>query len=253
MKKPSLQELVFIGLAVAIGVVLNQILAVEIPPAAPIIKFGLGYLTLILVGAFYGPVYGGFAGLALDLIGYFLFAAAKGIPFFPGFTFNAMLYGVFPGFFFRGAKQSVRLHGILNLVILGLFLANLSVYVFNIDFVLSRTLTEAQKTILVAIAVPSVIALGGFNVFLWKKRTEATYHPIRVLSIVLFLYLLVSIFLTPLWVTIMSLDEQGVAAVPYLAQIPLRIVKMPIEVIAYTLLLTPLLSRLNRFANKIEE
>jgi hypothetical protein len=38
-----------------------------------------------------------------------------------------------------------------------------------------------------------------------------------------------------------------------LAQIPLRIVKMPIEVIAYTLLLTPLLSRLNRFANKLED
>lgn len=253
MKKLSLKELVFVGLAVAIGVVLNQVLVIEIPPALPIIKFGLGYLTLILIGAFYGPVYGGFAGLALDLIGYFLFAAAKGIPFFPGFTLNAMLYGILPGFFFRNAKQTVRLHGVLNFAILALFLAVLSIYVFNIDFVISRSLSDPQKTVLVAIALPSVAALGVFNAVLWKKQSEATYHPVRILSIVLMMYMLVSIFLTPLWVSIMSLDANGVAAVPFLAQIPLRIVKMPLEVIAYTLLLTPLLSRLSRFANHGEE
>jgi riboflavin transporter len=248
MKKPSLQQLAFIGLLVAIGVLLGQLVSITLPnPASPLIKFGIGYLPIIVVSVLYGPVYGAFAGLAQDLLGFFLIGGPLfGQTFHPGFTLNAVIYGILPGLVFaRSRAKEQRLYTGVNYAVLVLFLLLSGLYVFDIDIIVT-TLSNEQKYWLVGIAFVSALILAVFN-FLTGKKTGLKYPPVKILFVVTVLYMVVSLVLTPIWLYLMN------PAISIWARLPLRIVKMPIEIIAYVLLLTPLFQTLDKLIHKLDE
>ncbi|MDD5602062.1 MAG: hypothetical protein PHP78_03765, partial [Candidatus Izemoplasmatales bacterium] len=84
----------------------------------------------------------------------------------------------------------------------------------------------------------------NFMVFFSKKIGPS--GPKLLFSIAL-LYILVSLILTPIWVTQINLG------IPFWTRIPLRIVKMPIETSVYVVLCSILLKLLNTLMGKVEE
>ncbi len=249
MKKHTLQELAFTGLLVAIGILLYHLVSISLPnPTNPIIKFGIGFIPIIVVSILYGPVIGGFAGLAQDLLGFFILGGPLfGQTFHPGFTLNAILYGVIPGLFFLRRNWTKKgFYFRLNFAILSVFAILVVTYIFDIDQVVATSLTNDQKYLLVGMGVISALVLAGFN-FWTRKQTVFVYSPTKLLAIVLIMYILVSLILTPLWLYFMN------PAISFWARLPLRIVKMPIEIIAYVLILTPLMQTLHKLIHKIED
>ncbi len=238
MKLSKLQQLVFLGLMVAIGVVISQLFSVTMPT----IKFGLGYLTIILASVFFGPLAGAIVGLTQDLLGFFLFVGSN---FYFGFTLNAILYGVLSYFLIRLARKIN--HNVLfwlnNAVAVSL-IPLLIWFAFDVDLIRSSAPIQT-KYILIACGIVASLALVVFNFLIRKRDQEATYPQTGILFTVMLLYILVSLGLTPLWV-------YQLYGVPYWGQLPFRLVKMPLEVIAYAAILRPLFASLDGMIRKLD-
>ena len=250
MKKPTLQQLAFTGLLVAIGVVLSQLVSITLPtPSNPIIKFGIGYVPIIIASILYGPIVGALAGLSQDLLGFFLIGGPIfGQTFHPGFTLNAIVYGIIPGLlflFFRSSKKQNQ-YFYINFVVIGIFVLMVAWYFFDIEQVDVLTLDGNFNYWLVGMSLVSAIVLSIFNV--WTHRRTGYKYPLtQLLFIVTILYIIVSLVFTPFWLYLMN------PGISFWARIPLRIIKMPIEIIAYVLVLTPLLHTIDSLIHKVEE
>ena len=253
MKKNPVQAIVFTGLMVALGVILSQVFSITLPnPQSPIIKFGLGYLPIIIVSVLYGPVFGFFAAFSQDLIGFFLIGGANGQVFHLGFTLNAALYGLLPGMLFN-QKIAIKdqIFKSINYALVGLFLFVITLYLFNPDLVVSQSLDLAEKYILMSVSAVASIALIVLN-FWVKKFKKSEFNPHKILFVILLLYMMVSLILTPSWnymlinhLSFFQIDFAEMSSYILLV-LPLRIVKMPIEVMAYVFLLIPILNLLKR-------
>lgn len=90
MKNPRV--IVFMGLFIALEVVLTRFIAIQ----TPIVRIGFGFIPIALSAIMFGPVVGGVTGALADIIGMALFP--KGA-YFPGFTLSAFLGGAIYGLF----------------------------------------------------------------------------------------------------------------------------------------------------------
>ncbi|MDF7638398.1 folate family ECF transporter S component [Lactobacillus sp. ESL0791] len=97
--KIDLQGLVLLGLVVAIKVILGKIAF-----GTATVRLSLGFVGSVMLGYFFGPVWGSVGGGVSDLVSSALFGNSGG--FFLGFTLSAMvgplIYGLF--FFDRQVK-----------------------------------------------------------------------------------------------------------------------------------------------------
>jgi len=140
-----------------------------------------------------------------------------------------------PGIFYRIREgKGKALFFWLNMVLAVLLFIGSFWYFFHVDQVVSSSLNDTEKYILIGISIFGSVFLAVFNVLmrLSKKYQE---KGTRILFIVSFMYLLTSIVLTPIWLYIMN------PGIPFFVRIPLRIVKMPVEVTFYVVLLAVLL------------
>lgn len=239
MKLPKLQTLAFLGLMVAIGVVISQVFSI----AMPTIKFGLGYLTIIVASVFFGPIAGAIVGATQDLLGFFLFV---GNNFYFGFTFNAILYGVASYYLIRFARKiHPKLLFWLNNAIAFSLIPLLIVFLLDVESYLPTSISIETQYILIACGIVAALALILFNFLIRKRDKEATYPQTGILFTVMILYMVVSLGLTPLWVL-------HLYHVPYWGQLPLRLVKMPLEVIAYAAILRPLFHAIDGLIRKLD-
>ncbi|MFA7106800.1 MAG: folate family ECF transporter S component, partial [Candidatus Izemoplasmatales bacterium] len=134
MKNNNLQKLIFAALMVAIGIILSNILSISYPPSSTIIRIGFGYLPLFLVSILLGPKIGIAAAIVQDLFGWILFGYQFG-PFFPGYTLNAVLYGVIPYIIYNLKTKVKRLFVYMNFGLLSILLG-LGVWaLFRIDWI----------------------------------------------------------------------------------------------------------------------
>jgi len=253
MNKKSVQAMIFTGLMVALGILLSQVFSIALPnPQSPIIKFGLGYFPIIIVSILYGPIFGLIAAVSQDLIGFFLIGGANGQIFHLGFTLNAVLYGIVPGLFFLPRMNNKnRLYKHLNLMLVAMFLIIVTLYLFNPDLVISFTLDLAEKYILMSVSIFASIVLIALNFWIMKYK-KSEFNPHKLLFTVMILYMIVSLVLTPSW-NYMLINQQSFFDISIsqisayiLVVLPLRIVKMPIEVMAYVMVLIPILNLLKR-------
>ncbi len=91
----STRTIVYVGLLTGISVVLTRYFGIMVPIAGIMgLRLSLGEIPLYLTGIMFGPLAGGAAGAAADLIG---MAVAPVGPYFPGFTLSAALTGLIPG------------------------------------------------------------------------------------------------------------------------------------------------------------
>jgi ECF transporter S component (folate family) len=227
----KLKKLIFTGLMIAIGIVLSNVLSISYPPGTTFIRFGFGYIPIIVVSLLFGPGYGFGAAVAQDLLGFFLVGYMHG-PFHPGFTLNAALYGIVPGLMFRyrRSKNKIRICAWVNTFLSAGMLAAAVYYLINIDLISDDSdFSMPLRYVFMGFAVLSGLALFGYSLYHQIKQRE-TDHDI-VFFFVLILYAITSLVLTPLWV-------RQLYDIPFWPQLPLRVVKMPVEVLVYTALLT---------------
>lgn len=88
------RSLVLAGLLTAAAVVMDRVFTIEV---SPVLEIGFAFLATALCAALCGPWVAGTAGVAVDLLSYFLRPNGA---FFFGFTFNQFLLGFLYGLWF---------------------------------------------------------------------------------------------------------------------------------------------------------
>lgn len=132
MQKTKTRVLVMMALFVALNVVLARILAFQ----TPITRISFSFIPDALCAMMFGPVIGGFTTAASDLVGMLLYS--RGMPYFPGFTLSAALYGITYGLFLYNREKSwknVILCVALQTVLIELAMGTLWAYLFSNFFI----------------------------------------------------------------------------------------------------------------------
>ncbi|MFO7969231.1 MAG: ECF transporter S component [Bacillota bacterium] len=238
MHNKKLQKNIFVGLMIAIGIVLSSILSISYPPNSTIIRFGIGFLPLIIISITMGPKLGFYAAIIQDLLGYVIYIWIFGFtsgPFFPGFTLNAIIYGVIPYFIYNLSISNKRILSFFNFGLLFIFLVAAIWGLIRIDWIISlveNKLSEGQifsPIVIYLILIIGLIGIISTLIFVFLKRKENEKAQ-KIIFTVIILQIIVTLLLTPLWVSI-------IYTIPFLPQLPLRIIKMPFEIFIYSILL----------------
>lgn len=99
----DIRTVVQAGFLVAISIVMTRFLYIMLPiGGVDGMRISFGDLPIMLSGFLLGPVVGGLTGIAADLIGVLINPQG---PYFPGFTFSSMMWGVIPGLVMMAFKS----------------------------------------------------------------------------------------------------------------------------------------------------
>ena len=248
MKKYNLRSIIFAGLLVAIGIILSSLLSISYPPNSTIIRFGIGYVPLILISIILGPKIGFSAAIIQDILGYFVYMWVFGVPsgpFYLGFTLNSVLYGVLPGLIYNLKIKDIKIFNYINfafiIILLGLGLwgiINIQDIIASIEARLEEGASFSPVIIYIMIYVGE-IGLLGMLALLIKNRNEDDFSHRIIFSIIL-LQTLIALILTPFWVS-------RLYGIPFFPQLPLRIIKTPIEIFIYSILLIRLVKIMKNY------
>lgn len=96
----NIRKIAFIGLFIAIEIVLTRFLSIQ----TPIVRIGFTFLPIAISGIMFGPLFAGLTAALADFVGVMLFPT--GGPFFPGFTISALLTGLIYGLFLYKKPKS---------------------------------------------------------------------------------------------------------------------------------------------------
>lgn len=88
------KRIVFVGLLIALEIILSRLLSFTIPP---LIKASVAFIPIVIAGYLYGPLWAGAAAAVADFFGTILFPVLGGYQ--PWFTITAFLVGVTYGLF----------------------------------------------------------------------------------------------------------------------------------------------------------
>lgn len=242
--KDRLRIITYVGMLIAIGIILSEVLAISYPSQAnTVFRFSIGYMPIIIVGLLFGPIYGAIAGGIQDVLGFFLFGGGY---FQIGYTLNAVLYGLIPGLLFRKTwKNENKIFYIMNYVLAGLFVIAIVWYFFNINQVISSRLSELEKYILAGIALFGAISLFLMN-FLMHRKPPEQQAPFKLWFMLTILYMITSLILTPIWLYIEN------PALSFWVRLPIRVIKMPIDISLYAFLLPKMMKLTNKIIKKEE-
>lgn len=98
------RRLIYLALLIAMNIVFVRLLSFQ----TPVTRFDFGFLPIMLAGAIFGPLWGGVAGGAADILG--MLVNNKGMAYFFPWTLNAILNGVVFGIFlYRKPKTFLRI------------------------------------------------------------------------------------------------------------------------------------------------
>ena len=123
-KKNAIRTVVFTALLIAIEVVLNRFFSIS----NSFLKIGFSFVPITVAAVMFGPITAAVVAGSGDFIGAILYPIG---PYFPGFTFTAILMGFVWGVFLRKWKSdggfrtyltAVLLPSLINNLILGLIL-----------------------------------------------------------------------------------------------------------------------------------
>ncbi|MDD3841845.1 MAG: folate family ECF transporter S component [Candidatus Izemoplasmatales bacterium] len=251
MKKSKLRIITSLAMLIAIGIILAEVIQVSYPPgSATFLRFSLGYITIIIAGILYGPIYGMVAGLIQDVLGFYvatllsLFLPWVSSPgaFFIGYTVNAVLYGLIAGLMFmKTFKNEDRIFCILSFVISGVMLFASIWFFVNPDQIRASYLTATDKQIIAGISMAVAFILCVMN-FIFYKQSVAKRPPFKIVFMLTILYIITSLILTPIWIVYFYMGYfSSVTYVSFWALLPIRIVKMPIDIAIYSAVLPRLL------------
>lgn len=163
MKRSRIKDIAIIGVLTAIDVVLSRFVSVN----AWNMKFGTGFIPVIVAAILYGPVIAGLVGAMGDFIGAILVPMG---PYFPGFTATAFAVGLVFGFFLH-SKKDLKGRNYLSVVfavIIDQFVLSQFVNTFWISIVykapygvlfLQRLVQSSVMTVIELILIPVIFNL----------------------------------------------------------------------------------------------
>ncbi len=241
----DLVKLSITALMMALAVILNSFVSTYINiGGVNLVKIGFYSIPVTVVSIVCGPVYGAICGAGADLIAALCFPTGA---YFPGFTFDAMLFGLLPSLFmrlFKGKRIQESAVVLLLTVVAGLVLSA------NLPFVDSAKLEggvsfDLETWLKVLIPFIFVVLMGIYTtVFFFvkprkKKDTAVTGSDILLCYTVRDLG--VKIYLAPLWLYLVYDINYSVSFITQtltsLVTIPLMsilcyIVMVPVSVVA---------------------
>ncbi len=167
MKK--VQKAAFVGLLIAIEIVLTRFLAFEIQT----IRIGLGFIPIALTAILFGPVTGGIMAVISDILGMIISPKA---PYFPGFTLSALIVGVIYGIVLHKKKPSV-----------GRTILAVSLIVIIVDITLntiwlSIILGETVAQLLLVRVIKSVVMMPAMVVLIYAMWESLAPRIEKLLS-----------------------------------------------------------------------
>lgn len=205
--------LVKAGLLAGLSIVLTRVFSFMIPLAGlPALRIGFGGLPITLAGILFGPLVGGAVGIVADLIGFML--NPMGGSYFPGFTISAALSGVIPGLLFqwmRKMNRNLNFNVVNGLAIVTFALGVVGVMWQKGVLVMSQSgfmYNEAPLSMIVVILYGVLVAaFVALPVYLTKHQgknpVERLYSMDRITFAVTVQYMIVSLGLNTLWLSIM--------------------------------------------------
>ena len=102
MPKFTTRTLTLTALLTALEIVLSRFLSIS----AWNTKIGFAFVPVVIAALLLGPVWAGIAAALADFLGAVLFPVG---PYFPGFTFTALLTGLVFGLFLYRAQSPLRI------------------------------------------------------------------------------------------------------------------------------------------------
>jgi ECF transporter S component (folate family) len=194
------RSLVTVSLLVVLSVVLQRF-GIMIPLFGfPSFRIDFLHIPLIMVGALFGPFFGVLAGVVADIVG--LIITPTEYPFF-GFMLNKVLMGFIPAIMVLvirrlSLKNGVRL---AHITLLSINAASIIYLWITPSLTISGQLimlTYQTKLIVVAFLLTLMISLHGLLV-----NKSVTKVRVFALLSVIFVELIVSLLLTPIWLVTM--------------------------------------------------
>lgn len=206
------KTLVASSLLTAISIILTRVFAIMVPLGGlPALRVGFGEIPLMITGILFGPIAGGLAGAASDLIGVLINTQGA---FFPGFTLSSILWGVIPGLFYtiiRKTKPKFNFNIINTIVILLLAIGLGNLFITN--NILSfedgklQLIGEPVYTTLLILAILVVLAFIIIPIIVSRKYKEnnktSVYSIDKIVFTVTISYIIISLGLNTLWLSIM--------------------------------------------------
>lgn len=231
----STKALVGASLLTAISIILTRVLSVIVPLAGlPALRIGFGEIPIILSGIIYGPFLGGLTGGIADLIGAMI--NLHGAPFFPGFTLSSILWGTIPGILFiliKNNKFKVNFN-IVNGIVLLIISIGIVFVLFESDVLSMKNgiYYFYEKPLPIIYAIIYVLVVMSFItipfIITRKGKAENELYTIdKIAFIVTVSYVILSIGLNTLWLSIMF--EKG-----FIAFLPGRILAGLVQIPLYT-------------------
>lgn len=111
MKNFRTKEIVFLGLFIALEVILTRFISIQ----TPIVRIGFTFLPIAISSMMFGPIFGGIAAALADIVGMMLFTS--GGAYFPGFTLTAFLSGTVYGLLLHNKPKSlIRIGGAVAII-----------------------------------------------------------------------------------------------------------------------------------------
>ena len=96
-KRTNTEKLVITAILIALEVILTRFVGIS----TPMLRISFGFLPMVIVAMYYGPIWGGGAYALADVLGSLIFPTGA---YFPGFTVSACLTGIIYGLFLHKRK-----------------------------------------------------------------------------------------------------------------------------------------------------
>lgn len=128
MYKEKVRLLVMMALFIALNVVLVRFLSFQ----TVTLRIGFGFLSDSVCAMMFGPIVGGATAALSDIAG--MLINSHGMPYFPGFTVNAALYGITYGLFLYRREKSyinIILCVVLQMVFIDLLMGTVWAFLFS--------------------------------------------------------------------------------------------------------------------------
>lgn len=165
-KRTNTEKLVITAILIALEVILTRFVGIS----TPMLRISFGFLPMVVVAMYYGPIWGGGAYALADVLGSLIFPTGA---YFPGFTVSACLTGIICGLFLH--KRKVTVGTSLAAVIAVVLGINLLVNTFWLTIILGKGYMAMLPARFVKelLCVPIDTAL----ILVLSKATRRIYRP----------------------------------------------------------------------------
>lgn len=211
-----------------------------------IVKIGFQEIPLMLVCLICGPLYSMIASFGADLLAATIMPTG---PYFPGFTFDALLLGLIPALLLKFYKNDKIKFSIIYLIMIIITSLTFTLQCINLnqikvgDF---RFELKLWMKIVIPISVIFVLILNYVLLLLFDKKNKHFFKYYEVYSIYFIRDLVIAPLIAPIWIMFLYNVPYQVS---YISQFLSKMITLPILSIMTIFLITPLSKVLKHLLN----